>query len=182
MNWHGFIEKASVEQVGERQADQTMLLRGARVVDPSQGLDGPGAVLVHGGRVAAIGPGETVAAEAERLQSGISAHTLDLAAGWVLAPGFVDLHAHLREPGGEGKETIQTATAAAARGGFTTVCCMPNTQPILDSRAVLEQVRTAARGCPARVLPIAAITRGEAGAELVEMAELAEAGAVAFSD
>jgi dihydroorotase len=100
----------------------------------------------------------------------------------VLAPGFVDLHTHLREPGYEDKETIATGTAAAARGGFTTLCCMPNTHPVLDSRAALEQVRAAARGCSARVLPIAAITRGEAGAELTEMAELAEAGAVAFSD
>lgn len=169
--------------VTEREMGQALLLRGARVVDPSQGLDGPGAVLVRGGRVAAIGADAEVAAEAERVATHEApARTINLPAMWVLAPGFVDLHTHLREPGEEGKETIQTGTAAAARGGFTTVCCMPNTRPVLDSRAVLEQVRTAARGCPARVLPIAAITRGEAGTELTEMAELAEAGAVAFSD
>ncbi len=107
---------------------------------------------------------------------------IELPAGWVVAPGFVDLHAHLREPGYEGKETIATGARAAARGGFTTICCMPNTNPVLDSAALLDSVLDRARGVPARVRPIAAITRGEEGRELTEMMELAEAGAVAFSD
>ncbi|HEV7126120.1 MAG TPA: dihydroorotase [Ktedonobacterales bacterium] len=158
-------------------------LRGARLLDPSQDLDSPGAVLIAGGRVVAIGAFEEVAAVANALAArGHPAGTLDLPAGSVLAPGFVDLHAHLREPGDEAKETIQTGTAAAARGGFTTLCCMPNTHPVLDSRAALELVRIAAQDTCARVLPIAAITVGEAGTALSEMVELAEAGAVAFSD
>ena len=101
----------------------------------------------------------------------------------MLAPGFVDLHAHLREPGFEGEGDDCDRRAAAARGGFTTICCMPNTQPVIDSRATLDYVlRCGARGVPARVRPIAAISKGEAGRELSEMMELAEAGAVAFSD
>ena len=166
--------------MNETRAGESLWLRGARVIDPSQGLDAPGAVLVRAGRVAAIGAEQAVAVAAK--QDAPGARVIDLPAGWVLAPGFVDLHTHLREPGDEAKETIQTGTAAAARGGYTTVCCMPNTHPVLDTRAALEQVRAAARGAAARVLPIAAITRGEVGAELTEMAELAEAGAVAFSD
>jgi dihydroorotase len=100
----------------------------------------------------------------------------------MLVPGFVDLHAHLREPGFEAKETIQTGAQAAARGGFTTICCMPNTQPAIDSRPTLDYVLAAAHDVPARVRPIAAISKGERGHELSEMAELAVAGAVAFSD
>ncbi len=149
------------------------LLRGARILDPSQGIDIHGAVLVREGRVAAVG---------ERIEPPAGAEIIDLPASWVLAPGFVDLHAHLREPGFEAKETIATGAAAATRGGFTTICCMPNTQPVIDSRATLDYVLHAAREVPTRVRPIAAISKGEAGRELSEMMELAEAGAVAFSD
>jgi len=103
--------------------------------------------------------------------------------GLTLLPGFVDLHCHLREPGLEHKETIRTGTAAAAAGGFTTVCCMPNTEPAIDTLATLRLVQDTARSQGAvRVLPIAAVTRGRAGSELTDMAELAGAGAVAFSD
>jgi dihydroorotase len=149
------------------------LLRGARILDPSQGIDTRGAVLVREGRVAGVG---------ERIDAPTDAEIVDLPESWVLAPGFVDLHAHLREPGFEAKETIATGAAAAARGGFTTICCMPNTQPVIDSRATLDYVLHAAREASARVRPIAAISKGEAGRELSEMMELAEAGAVAFSD
>ena len=149
------------------------VLRGARILDPSQGFDGPGAVLIRDGRVEALGA---------RIEPPEDASVIELPPTWVLAPGFVDLHVHLREPGFEAKETIATGAAAAARGGFTTICCMPNTQPVLDSRAMIAYVIQAARDVPARVWPIAAISKGEAGAELSEMAELAEAGAVAFSD
>ena len=162
---------------------EALHLHGARIVDPGQNLDGPGDVVIANGRVAAIG-GMDVAAEAlAQLEAGGQrVRTLDLPARWVLAPGFVDLHTHLREPGFEAKETIATGTRAAARGGFTTLCCMPNTQPVLDTRAALALVRRAAEGAPARVRPIAAISKGEDGKELSEMAELVEAGAVAFSD
>jgi dihydroorotase len=103
--------------------------------------------------------------------------------GLVLAPGFVDLHCHLRQPGLEHKETIATGTLAAAAGGFTTVCCMPNTEPAIDTAGTLQYVLDVAeREAAVRVRPIAAVTRGRAGAELTDMAELAAAGAVAFSD
>jgi dihydroorotase len=159
------------------------LLRGARIVDPSQGLDAPGDLLIVDGRVAAVGDLAVVSQALAGLgdEAGTPV-TVDLPERWVLAPGFVDLHVHLREPGFEAKETIATGARAAARGGFTTICCMPNTQPVLDSKATLALVERAADGVPARVRPIAAISRGEAGKELSEMAELAESGAVAFSD
>ncbi len=103
--------------------------------------------------------------------------------GLLLAPGFMDLHTHLRQPGLEHKETIRSGTLAAAAGGFTTVCCMPNTEPAIDTLGTLRYVlETAQREGVVRVRPIAAVTRGREGHELTEMAELAEAGAVAFSD
>ncbi|HUY78380.1 MAG TPA: dihydroorotase [Ktedonobacterales bacterium] len=165
---------------------QAILLRGARVVDPSQGIDGPAAILIANGRIAGIGSegadGALAEARARLEADGREVRVIDLPSGWVVAPGFVDLHTHLREPGYEAKETIASGARAAARGGFTTICCMPNTQPVIDTRATLDFVRHAATGADARVRPIAAISKGEAGRELSEMAELAEAGAVAFSD
>jgi len=162
---------------------QPCLLRAGRILDPGLELDGAGDVLIAEGRVLAIGQGEPLDAERARLEAeGRPPRSLDLPRRWVLAPGFVDLHAHLREPGFEGKETIETGCRAAARGGFTTICCMPNTDPVLDSPATLAYAREKARGAAARVLPIAAISKGEAGEALTEMMELAEAGAVAFSD
>src|SRR5258708_35886784 len=154
-----------------------VVLHADRILDPSQRLDGPGAALLLEGRIAAIGEREVVERRLaelrlppERLQ------TVQLAEREILAPGFVDLHAHLREPGFEAKETIASGAAAGAHGGFTTLCCMPNTQPVLDSRAALEYVRSAGRDVLARVRPIAAITKGEARLELSEMAELVEPG------
>lgn len=162
---------------------ELLVLRGARVVDPSQGLDGPATLLIAEGRIAALGDTAAVDATlAPLMADNQPARVIDLPARYVVAPGFIDLHAHLREPGFEAKETIQSGTRAAARGGFTTLCCMPNTHPVIDTPAVIERVRAAARGTSARVYPIAAITRGEGGAELAELAELAAAGAVAFSD
>ncbi len=148
-----------------------LLIRGGRVIDPANGRDGLADVLARDGRVAAVGP---------RLVAP-GAAVLD-ATGLVVAPGFVDLHAHLREPGFEHKETVATGTRAAARGGFTTVCAMPNTSPPADTRSTVEFVLRMAAGCDARVLPLGAISKGRAGRELAEMADLAEAGAVAFSD
>jgi dihydroorotase len=165
------------------ESAQPRLLRATRIVDPSQGLDSLGAVLIADGSVLAIGDDSAVAPALARLRA--EERTLEeqiLPASWVLCPGFVDLHAHLREPGFEDKETIATGARAAARGGFTTICCMPNTHPVLDTPAALEYVRARAEGAPARIHPVAAITKGEEGRELSEMQELAAAGAVAFSD
>jgi dihydroorotase len=129
-------------------------------------------VLVRDGRIAAVGPG----------LSADGAQAID-ASGLIVAPGFVDLHCHLRDPGFEYKESIATGTQAAARGGFTTVCCMPNTDPPIDTRATVEYVlRTAAATGAVRVLPIGCVTRDRAGRDLAELADLAEAGCVAFSD
>ena len=149
-----------------------ILVRGGRIVDPAQGLDQVTDLLVEDGTIAAI---HTQIARED-------AQIID-AAGLVVCPGFIDLHCHLREPGFEYKETIATGTLAAARGGFTTVCAMPNTNPVMDTRATVEFVLNKARDeGVVRVLPIGAVTKGSSGAELAEMAELADAGAVGFSD
>lgn len=158
-----------------------LVLTGARILDPSQHLEQTGWVAVDNGRIVALGTGD------EGLQEYLAAaqapvRTIDLPAHWIVTPGFVDLHVHLREPGFEGKETIASGARAAARGGFTTICCMPNTNPVIDSRATLEYVLARAQDVPAHVHPIAAISKGEDGHELSEMGALAEAGAVAFSD
>jgi len=150
----------------------SIAIRGGRILDPGRGVDLVGNVLIREGRIAAVGPG--VAAEAGRI--------ID-ASGLIVCPGLIDIHCHLRDPGFEHKETIETGTRAAARGGFTTVCCMPNTEPPIDSRAGVEYIlRTAAAQGVVRVLPIGCITRGRQGKELAEMGDLAEAGAVGFSD
>ncbi len=150
----------------------SILIRGGRVVDPSLGIDGLLDVRIEAGRIVEIG---------EHLDAG-GAPTVD-ASGCVVAPGFIDMHVHLREPGQTHKETIATGLAAAAAGGFTAVACMPNTEPALDSPALLRDVRDrAAAAGGTRLYPIAAITRGRAGTELTPYHVLAEAGAVAFSD
>jgi dihydroorotase len=149
-----------------------ILIRNGRILDPGRGVDLTGDVLIRQGRIVAAGPA----------LSADGAEVID-ATGLVVAPGFVDLHCHLRDPGFEYKETIATGTQAAARGGFTTVCCMPNTDPPIDTRATVEYVlRTAATTGVVRVLPIGCVTRDRAGRELAEMGDLFDAGCVAFSD
>jgi len=151
---------------------RSILIRGGRVIDPSQSLDRVSDLLLRDGQVAAIGP-NLVAEEAEVIP----------ATGQVVCPGFVDLHCHLREPGYEEKETIATGSAAAAAGGFTTICCMPNTLPVLDTAPAIQALaRMVESQSVVHVHPIAAITREQAGSELVEMVSLAEAGAVGYSD
>ena len=163
---------------GARMTNETggtapLLIKGGRVIDPSQGMDTIADVLLRDGVVAAVGA-DLPAVEGVAVMD---------AAGLVVCPGFVDVHCHLREPGFEYKETIATGTRAAARGGFTTVCAMPNTQPALDSRAAVEFVlEQAAREGAVRVLPIGCVTAGGIGGELAEMAELADAGVIGFSD
>ena len=149
-----------------------LLIRGGRVVDPASGLDAVGDILVEDGRVAAIGGTASVRPD----------RTVE-AAGLVVVPGLIDLHVHLREPGFEAKETVATGLRAAVRGGFTAVCAMPNTDPVNDAPEVTERILAAARRAGlARVLPIAAVTRGSKGADLVDMPALVASGAVAFSD
>lgn len=152
----------------------TLAIHNGRVIDPALGLDGIADIVIVDGRVARVGPNEGAAVvEADRID----------ATGLVVAPGFVDLHTHLREPGFEHKETIASGTRAAARGGFTTVCAMPNTVPPLDSRAAVESVlREVQQSAVVRVLPIGCITRGRGGQELAPAGELAAAGVVALSD
>ncbi len=156
---------------------ELLVLRDARVVDPSSGLDATSDVVVERGQITRVGKGAgDAAARAER------ARVIDARGMWVL-PAFVDLHAHLREPGQEYKEDVASGLSAAAAGGYAHVCAMPNTQPVNDTRAVTEMLLHRARehGGPS-LHPVGAITKGQAGKELTEMAELREAGAVAVSD
>ena len=150
-----------------------ILVKGGRIIDPAQGLDAVGDVLIVDGVVVSAGP---VAQAPEDC-------TVVDATGLVVTPGFIDLHVHLREPGYEDKETVATGALAAVRGGFTTVCAMPNTDPPMDNAAVIRHVReAAAQAGLARVLPIGCVTRGRAGKALADMGEMAEAGAIGFSD
>jgi len=152
-----------------------LCLRGGRVIDPRRGLDTEADVLLVGGTVSRVGAG--IAASVGR-----DVRVVDVRGRWVV-PGLIDLHAHLREPGQEYKEDVATGTRAAAAGGFTAVCAMPNTTPPNDNRAVTELIVDRARKVGVvRVYPIGAITKGLAGESLAEMAELKEAGCVAVSD
>ena len=153
----------------------SLLISGGRIIDPCQGIDMVGDLLIVEGKITWVGaPGVAPS------QQGYSVLP---ARGMVVSPGFIDLHCHLREPGFEEKETIATGTEAAARGGFTAICCMPNTYPPIDSPAIVEYVKNKAiKEGVVRVFPIGCITKGQRGEELVEMGGLAEAGVVAFSD
>ncbi|MBL7208832.1 MAG: dihydroorotase [Dehalococcoidia bacterium] len=153
----------------------SLLIGGGRLLDPSQGIDSVGDLLVAEGKIAWVGDKGTASPQPDSC-------TLD-ATGLIVCPGFIDLHCHLREPGFEDKETISTGTRAAARGGFTTVCCMANTNPPLDNQASIDYVKKTAQVAGAvRVLPIGCVTKGRQGKELTEMSELAEMGAIGFSD
>lgn len=150
-----------------------LLVAGGQLVDPSQGLDGRFDLLLEDGKVARV---------EERLEAPEGAETLD-ASGLVVTPGFIDIHVHLREPGQEYKETVESGTAAAAAGGFTAVACMANTDPVNDNRSVTELILSEARRCAtARVYPIGAVSKGLAGEELAEYGEMARGGIVAVSD
>jgi len=150
----------------------SLLIRGGHIIDPSQGIDQVGDLLIGEGKIVQIGSTATLS----------KVQNLD-ATGLVVCPGFIDLHCHLREPGFEDKETIATGTKAAAIGGFSTVCCMANTNPPLDSPSAVAWVkRKASKDSLVAVLPIGCITKGRKGEELTDMAGLAEAGVIAFSD
>lgn len=156
----------------------TLLLQGGRVIDPASGLDATGDVLVIDDRVAAIETRGPVA-----LPPGLPApERLDVS-GCIVCPGLIDPHVHLREPGGEHKETLESGTAAAAAGGFTTVCCMPNTRPALDTATLVEFIHLKAeRIGRSRVFVVGAATVGRQGEQLAPIGSMAAAGAVGFSD
>jgi len=149
-----------------------LLIRHGRVVDPAASRDGPFDILIDRGTIADIRP-SIPANGAKTIEAGDT----------LVVPGLVDLHAHLREPGREDKETIETACRAAARGGFTTICAMPNTTPAMDQRGTVDFVRQEARRLNlVSVRPIGAITKSRQGRELTDFGELFDAGCVALSD
>ena len=152
---------------------KSLLIQGCHIIDPSQGIDKVSSLLITDGKISWLGEGNPPQPDYDVLH----------AEGLIVCPGFVDLHCHLRQPGFEEKETIATGTRAAARGGFTTICCMPNTNPPLDSQTTINLVTSAAaQEGTVRVLPIGCISKGRKGKELTDMEELASAGAIAFSD
>jgi len=153
---------------------KSLLVRNGRLMDPASGRDEIADVLILDGAIAAVGT------NLERPSSALQ--ELD-ATGRVVAPGFIDMHVHLREPGFEYAETIETGGRAAAAGGFTTICCMPNTSPVNDNATVTSYIiERAKRLSPVNVLPIGAITKGSAGEELASIGAMKQAGIVAISD
>ena len=149
------------------------LLKGGRVVDPLNRIDGEHDVLIEGDRIVAVG----------RDLPAAGAEIIDVPQGFVVCPGFIDMHVHLREPGQEHKETVASGTAAAVAGGFTAVACMPNTTPVNDDANVTAYILSkAAEAGLARVFPIGAVSRGSKGELLADIAELKQAGCVAITD
>src|SRR3954468_19413991 len=149
-----------------------IVIKNGRVIDPASGTDRVADVLIVDGRIAGVAPN----------LSSPRAEIFD-ATGMIVAPGFIDMHVHLREPGFEHAETIESGSKAAAAGGFTAVCCMPNTKPVNDSATVTSYiVERAKRDAAVRVFPIGAITKGSAGEELAAIASMKAAGVVAISD
>jgi dihydroorotase len=149
------------------------ILKGGRVVDPANGRDGEFDVVIENGAIARIGRDLPVE----------DADVIEIKRGWIVAPGFVDIHVHLREPGQEHKETIASGTASAVTGGFTAVACMPNTEPVNDHAGITEFIlKKAAEAGLARVYPIGAVSIGSKGEQLAELGEQKTAGCVAFTD
>ncbi len=149
------------------------LLKGGRVIDPANGIDGVHDVLIEGDRIARVGRDLPVD----------GASVVAIPSGFIVAPGLIDIHVHLREPGQEHKETVATGTAAAVAGGFTAVACMPNTSPVNDNANVTSYILAkAAEANLARVYPIGCVSRGQKGELLADIAELRQAGCVAITD
>jgi dihydroorotase len=159
--------------VNKKNEDQSLLIRGGRVIDPAGKVDGTLDVLLRDGRVAEIAPAGKIRGDAEE--------EFD-ARGLIVAPGFIDIHVHLREPGQSYKESIASGTAAAAAGGFTSVCCMPNTHPVVDSTEWVAWLKQPNHGAVVNVFPIAAATKASKGATLTDFGALQRAGAVAVTD
>jgi len=152
---------------------ESLLIKGGHVIDPASRIDAPMDVLLLDGRAAEIAAPNKIRGSAEEKFD---------ARGLIVAPGFIDLHVHLREPGQSYKETIASGTAAAAAGGFTSVCCMPNTTPVIDSQEWVNWLRQPERGAVVNVFPVAAATHASKGAVLTDFRGLQRAGAVAVTD
>jgi len=175
-----------------------ILIEKGHIIDPAQGIDGTGDVLIENGKIKSVSiiskeqraeskspPPPPSPSRGEGKGEGESlspAHRIINAEGMFVIPGLIDMHVHLREPGFEYKETIKTGTGAAIKGGFTTVCCMPNTFPINDNASVTEFIIRKSLEGLCTVLPIGAITKGQKGEELVEMGTMRDQGCIAFSD
>src|SRR5437868_13216331 len=152
-----------------------LLVKNGRVIDPARNTDTLLDILLDGERIAEVAPSGKISAS--------NGFEIFDASGLIVAPGFIDLHAHLREPGQESSETIETGTRAAARGGFTAVCCMPNTKPVNDSASVTGFIiDRAKRSASVRVWPIGAASAGSKGEAIAEIAAMKQAGIVAVSD
>jgi dihydroorotase len=159
--------------VHDKSKSNSLLIKGGHVIDPAAKVDAPMDVLLREGRVAEVAPPNKIRGGADEKFD---------ARGLIVAPGFIDLHVHLREPGQSYKETIASGTAAAAAGGFTSVCCMPNTQPVLDSPEWVTWIQQPERGAVVNVFPVAAATHASKGAVLTDFRGLQRAGAVAITD
>jgi dihydroorotase len=156
-----------------QRGTSSLVIKGGRVIDPAAKLDASMDILLRDGRVAEVAPPNQI--------RGSASEKFD-ARGLVVAPGFIDLHVHLREPGQNYKESIASGTAAAAAGGFTSVCCMPNTQPVVDSADWVAWILQPEHGAVVNVFPIAAATKASKGASLTDFRALSRAGAVAVTD
>ena len=159
-----------------------ILIRNGHLIDPLQKIDGVGDILIEKGKIKEINTKSKEQRAKSKELSKSSVKTID-AKGCIVMPGLIDMHVHLREPGFEYKETIKTGSEAAVHGGFTTICCMPNTYPVHDNASVTEFIiRKAAEEGSCPVLPIGAITKGQKGEELAEMGTMVKEGCIAFSD
>jgi dihydroorotase len=157
----------------QREESPSLLIKGGQLIDPAAKINAPMDVLLRDGRVAEVALPNKIRGSADEKFD---------ARGLIVAPGFIDLHVHLREPGQSYKETIASGTAAAAAGGFTSVCAMPNTAPVVDTAEWVTWLRNPERGAVVNVFPIAAATRGSRGQTLSDFAALQRAGAIAVTD
>src|SRR6201984_2909412 len=162
-----------IPKMAEKSKPTSLLIKGGHVIDPAARIDAPMDIMLRDGRVAEVAPPNKIRGGAEEKFD---------ARGLIVAPGFIDLHVHLREPGQTYKETIASGTAAAAAGGFTSICCMPNTHPIVDSLEWVSWIQQAERGAAVNVFPFAAATKASKGAVLTDFRGLQRAGAIAVTD
>ncbi len=167
-----FTKNVKLDRQGFQKLPPKLILKGARIIDPSLNLDEAADLLIEDGNIAAVGQIDSTGFDGE----------ISELHNKIISPGWIDMHVHLREPGREDEETIESGCLAAANGGFTTVCCMPNTKPAIDTQEIIQYIKDRARDSLVEVHPIAAITKNREGKELSEILHLVEQGAVAISD